>query len=420
MMFELISDASAHYIAGVILLVLLSYMPILSIGITNHERRVLIFVLFVVVTAHHFLSLWNIFYWPLPGADLDAFNFHRNAQNGVTRGEIPKIAIGTDLYEYILYRFYSLFGDKLLIGQLVSVVLASVGCVAVLHMARSLNITNFKLLVMLIVMVGLAPSFLYFTSLTFRESFQVLFFIIGVAFALLAVRRKSLNLLFFAMISLVTMGLFHHMLLVVAVILSLIMAIFYAYINRKEISHPYIGLIVIASIIIFSGYWIIISAPVTGGNDYLRILRETGGFIEMIDRYRGSVEETLPRSTFGYSVNTDSISKLIIGLSKSYISYLFGPDIMSLKGAVDIVPFVNSLWRIISIFFIAFLIIRYNFKLKWEFLYLGVNYFIMTFIWSVGTTNYGQALRHNALTDWMLALMLIYLISYEREGFQEK
>jgi len=35
-----------------------------------------------------------------------------------------------------------------------------------------------------------------------------------------------------------------------------------------------------------------------------------------------------------------------------------------------------------------------------------VLYLLMTFIWSLGTTNYGQAIRHHVLSNWLLIVLL--------------
>jgi len=39
--------------------------------------------------------------------------------------------------------------------------------------------------------------------------------------------------------------------------------------------------------------------------------------------------------------------------------------------------------------------------------YLLILYFVVTAMWSLGTTNYGQAFRHNSITDWILAIVLV-------------
>ena len=39
--------------------------------------------------------------------------------------------------------------------------------------------------------------------------------------------------------------------------------------------------------------------------------------------------------------------------------------------------------------------------------YLLIIYFVVTATWSLGTTNYGQAFRHNSITDWILAMVLV-------------
>jgi len=36
---------------------------------------------------------------------------------------------------------------------------------------------------------------------------------------------------------------------------------------------------------------------------------------------------------------------------------------------------------------------------------LLVLYLLMTMVWSLGTTNYGQAIRHHILSNWLLIVL---------------
>ena len=411
-MYDSIDDINYLSILKYLFLFILTYSPILLLLLNKKSTWLLILSVIFVISAHHLVSILNILYWPLPGADLDAFNFHQNAKNAVIDGKAPKVAVGTDFYEYVLYKIYLIFGSQLIIGQFVSIFLFSLSCIVIIYIASFLEITSINLLGLLVIMVGLVPSSLFFTSLTFRESFQVFLFVVGIAFSILSIKNKSFYMLLIASSSFIIMGFFHHILLFMAVLFILITMVFYILINRRMIHFPYLGLMIGSSVIVLSGYYLVIDAPVTGGNDYLRILRETGGILEMIERYRSAVEENLPRSAFGYSISVDSWSQLVVGLSRSYISYLFGPNIVSIERIIDFVPFANSLWRILVVISVVLFIIKSKFKIGWKFWYLVICFLVMSSLWSIGTTNYGQALRHNVLTDWLLAIIFIF-ISYQ-------
>ena len=91
---------------------------------------------------------------------------------------------------------------------------------------------------------------------------------------------------------------------------------------------------------------------------------------------------------------------------RSYVYYLLGPSVISIDKPIDIVPAINALGRLIVLVFLVILIFK-KVPMPSSILYLMIVYFFVTFLWSIGTTNFGQAFRHNSLTDWILALVFI-------------
>lgn len=401
--------------AGLLFLFFLSYVPLLAIAPYIREHKWLILsTLILVITAHQLLSAWNFWHWPLKGAELDAYYFHRNAESGIVLGgeeHRPVFAVGTKLYEYFLYRIYSIFGSCLLAGQMATVLISSISCVAVLRMAQLLKINNRVLLVLLILFVGLMPSFLFYLSLTFREPLQLLPFILGVGLMLRAIEIKSIGLFLLAAVCFVAMGLFHHVLLAAAFVFMLLALLFYLFVNRSSLHYLFLKLVLITGILLVVGYWLTTSIPVGYGNDYVQILRENGGILEMISYYRHAIEKGDPGSSYGFSIGVDTTAHFLKGLIRSYMNYLFAPTIMDIRGYADLVAFTNAVWRSLAVLIILYLLIKYRFKLTWQFSYLSINFFLMSFLWSIGTTNYGQAFRHNVISDWLLAVILIYVLS---------
>ena len=400
---------------GAIFLIVLSYLvPLLFSSIRSQKYCLTAF--YVVTTALHFVSLFNYVVFTLPGVDLDATTFSNNALGAAASGNAPALSVGTNAYEYILYLAYTVFGENKLVGQALSILASVTSCVFLLGIARHLNIKgNFSII--LLIIAGFTPSFLFYMSLTFREAFQLLGFICGIYFAYESFSNKSLVSLFVSSLFFVFMGIFHHILLGLSFILIVITLVFYfmySGLSKKQIIKNMILAIMGISVI---GYIVMVNIPAREGNDYIRKLRESGSVVKMVDQYRDRVEKNLPRSTYGFKVDTSSLAGAGYGLVISYLHYLYGPGIHSIDKAIDIVPALNAFGRLLVSLLLLYLLIK-RIRMPEGLGYLLIMYFVVTAMWSLGTTNYGQAFRHNSLTDWILAIVLV--IGIKAALFREK
>ncbi len=389
---------------GAIFLILFSYtVPLFLNSIRNDKYRLVAF--YIVITALQLVSLFNYFIFTLPGAGQDASTFSYNAQTAAINGVAPTFSVGTGVYEYILFLSYSIFGINKLVGQSISILAAIVSCIFILRIARHLDIQgNFATL--LLIIVGLTPSFLFYTPLTFREVFQLLGLVGGIYFAYRAFSGRSLTNLIISSVFFIFMGIFHHVLLALSFVLILITTVFY-FVYSGTPKNLIIKNIFLSSLaILVVGYIIVVNIPAGKGNDYIKILRESGGVVKMVGKYRNVVEDDLPRSTYGFKVNTTSLMSTGYGLSLSYVHYLYGPGIYSIEEAIDLLPSLNALGRLLATLLLLYLLIK-KVPMPPGLGYLLIMYLSVTAMWSIGTTNYGQAFRHNSLTDWMLAVILV-------------
>lgn len=386
---------------GALLLVIFSYALPYTV-FPFHQNRKIIISFYLVTSAHHIVSFTNYFILTLPGAGMDANTFHMFAMSSVEDGDIPGFSVGSGIYGIILSVSYHLFGANKLVGQSVSVVVAVLSLLFITKIAQHIKIDKNNI-TFVILAVGLTPSFLYFTSLTLREVFQVFGLVGGVLFTLEAITLKSRLKMLTSSFFFIFMGLFHHVLLALSFLLITLSLISYFIFTgasvKKIFSNALVSIIVIATL----GYISVVHVPAGRGNDYIKILKESDGIINMIDRYRSSIHGA--RSSYEYEVDAASSVKMSAGLVHSYIHYLFGPNISSLTKPIDIIPFVNSVGRLLIIVFIIFFILKKN-QLPSGSVYLLLIYFLLTSMWSLGTTNYGQAFRHNSITDWILVVLL--------------
>lgn len=135
----------------------------------------------ISLIGHHLISITNTYFFTLYGADVDAIGFHLTAQELVRSdqplwfSEFGDFEVGAKFYRYFLAGAYSLLGDSLLVGQGLSIVIYVLSSIIFLRLARSVG--QGKWLVPFMVLYGLLPPALVFTSITMREVYQMLFFL---------------------------------------------------------------------------------------------------------------------------------------------------------------------------------------------------------------------------------------------------
>lgn len=109
------------------------------------------------------------------------------------------------------------------LGQALSILVFTVVCLVWVRIPDILKIVNSQWL--LTILFALAPATLMLTSLTMRESFQLLFLISTVYFGLRFHQTAELRFIVCAIFSSMVMGLFHFALIVCAAILILIVTL---------------------------------------------------------------------------------------------------------------------------------------------------------------------------------------------------
>ncbi|MDZ7841077.1 MAG: hypothetical protein U5R46_09720 [Gammaproteobacteria bacterium] len=376
------------------------------------DLRPAIVPLILIAVLLNAVSLYNVIEGPLPGAQWDARSFHTEAESALRNGTWPEISIGTGVYTWLLTAVYRITGAELLAGQALSVIAGMAALLAVAAIARNLALTARPYaLVVAIAGCGLFPPFVFHSALTFREPFQLATLAWGIHFALAAHRQGEFRKLIPAVACFLFMGMFHHILLALAVVLA-VGSVFLVALSGSRQGRRSVYMFAFAGIVLVSGTYLVVKVPATGGNDYVNEIRKKGGILSALDEYRNDIEAREPRTSFGDEIDTTSTGPLATGLARNYFHYQFKPYVTDIELPADLVPFAASTARALCLLVILAAIATWRRDPRiW---YLVTVYVVMTFLWSVGTTNYGQAFRHHALTDWMVVLLACHLGSLWR------
>lgn len=367
------------------------------------SRKDVMVVFLVVVGALHAVSFVNVFSGPLPGAQWDARTFHHHAAQFAEAGQWPVLSIGTMVYEYILTGAYRLLGSHMLVGQSLSVLLATLALITVSAITVNLGVVDSRVRAGIILGVGLYPTFLYQNALTFREPYELLGLVLGVFFVLKALEEYKWRWVVGAVSSFVFMGLFHHVLLGICVLLICIFVVL-LYAPGMKSKRNYATVTILVAMITGVGYVAITNIPITLENDYIKKIRREQGLVEAIVQYRSSIESRDPRTSYDPGLDESSGPGLALAVANNYWNYLARPYISDLESAVDIIPFASSWVRVALLAFLLCVAMSRR-RLDRRIVFCACVYLVVTTVWSLGTTNYGQAFRHHALTDWLLVVM---------------
>lgn len=393
---------------GAVSLVLASFLLILLVH-PRWESTGLCVAFLAVVGALHAVSLTNAFFGPLPGAEWDARSFHHQAAQLADIDTWPVLSIGTKLYEYILTAAYRLFGSHILVGQSLSVLVTTVTLMTMSAVAANLGVTDSRTRAGMILVAGLFPTFLYHNALTFREPYELLGLMLAVLCVLKALEEHRPAWISGAVLGLLFMGLFHHILLGISVLLICIFILF-LYVPGLNSKRHLVVMITAIVMIGGTGYVVITNAPITMENDYIKKIRQEQSIVDAIVKYRSQIESRQPRTSFNLDVDTSSGSGVAKGAVHNYWNYLGRPYVSDLESAADLVPFASTAARILLLVFLLWHVVSNRRVVNAKTAFCIITYFVITMVWSLGTTNYGQAFRHHALTDWLLVLLTGYVL----------
>lgn len=367
-------------------------------GITAHQFRLRpaeTWILVLVILAHHVASLYHVHVWPLPSSETDANTFHTLAFNRLSRGEGMDFTIGTGAYVSILFAVYSVAGKSLLTGQYFSALIGSAAIAGFTALIARLEIDR-RLWVWCLLLFAWTPSFLLHTTLTVREGVQLALLIAGTLACLTAIRTPSLPALTIAWMFWLATGLLHQVMLFYAAVLMAGSGTVYWFSLRHRSS---LRLAVVLAAAIVVAVTALVSVPAKYEDSYLDDLHH--GFTEAVVDYRDSIDKANPRTGYGFRVPLDSYEEFFLGLARSYVHYQFGPLWRWPTEPADWILVGEALMRTLGTAWLLYAIAVCRSR-RGVLAVLMLGYFGMTLLWSMGTTNYGQAFRHHLLSNWML------------------
>lgn len=378
------------------LLLISSFLMIVFVR-EARERPGVTLALFFVLVLHHLVALTNAYIATTIGAEGDATGLHEIAAGlSETLKYTP--------YDQFLKFFYNLFGASHLFGEELSVAAFLVSCFVFLKICRLLDLSEWA--APLLVLFGALPSMVFFGSVTLREPWQILFFILAVYYGLLFhLRGKKPGLLLSAIFAL-AMGPFHVGLLVYAGFMIFIMSYWLMYRNKDclLVSKRRVIVAVVLLLLFLTGMLGI--QLLTQMHEYsgLKSLSDMG-IIGAVKSYRTGGMSIYARTNYAVALDASSWSSLASSASLIFMYYMFAPFPWQVENFMDLYAASESVLRLCLIIFAIVAWRRAAGVQRRAFTLLLLLYFAMEFLWSVGTMNYGTAMRHHIVGYWIIVIM---------------
>jgi hypothetical protein len=390
------------------LFIFLSFFIIYKFWKIKKDKKLTLAVGFVLLL-HYFIAIINTYFFTFPGAEPDPINFQGLAIEWAVSGKWI-FSFGANFYEQLLGIFYRIFGPSQLFGEELSIFAFLLSCFVLIKIIELLNISKYTMLLLLI--YGLLPTNLIFCSKNLRESYQILFFMLSVYWGLRFHLKPAKGAMTFCVFSAFIMGLFHEALILYALFLVPVLFLFFPQQISGSLSNRWCfskrrWILFGLALIIVVGIFII------GDLNNVKGLGVTGAFLsgkglKYAAEYRIKLMfENAPdaRANYGIMLNTSFVITLIRSTLLMFVYYLFAPFPWQVSNWLDIYGVAESLLRFALILFgILFCSRAEGIQRRIWGLFL-IIYFSMTFLWAIGTVNYGTSIRHHVLTNWIIIIL---------------
>lgn len=377
--------------------------------------------LIFILSLHHLVSIFNAYITPTIGASEDAQAFFKTAAVIAQNINDWHFTVGAPFYRFFLAIFYKVLGTSIFLSQELSIFAFLLSCFVFIKISKLLGYCDH--IGSLLLLFGCLPSMVFLGSITLRESWLILFFMLSIFFYLSYLRSEKLYYFLACVFSAIIMSLFHEA-LVLFLFLYLSLIIIWQSINCFQ--HFSFGslkrsLTNIVFIFISVGiYYSILQNMLTNATELEAFHSITGGkALSFVNHFRayGISANAHARANYGVLLDASSHFDFLLTFFPTYFYYLFAPFPYQISNWLDVYAFFESIFRC-TLIISAIITWKNSTTNKPQVFFLLVIYFMMSGLWSLGTMNYGTSIRHNLISYWILVLLLgpniNFVLSYVR------
>ena len=347
---------------------------------------------------HIAVAIWNSFFGPSFGADIDAAGFHAGAV-AYSKG-LNFVLYPTEFYTYALGIIYRWVADSLLLGSLLSCAAWSASAVVLLKMMRLLSLSAYSQFQAMLI-YALLPSAILITSVTLREAYQLLALNLAVYSALRIYMHQSRAHWTVLLFAVALMGLLHYGLLVVGILIACIAGVlsFFKGRNRGALIR-FTFFLVLSTVAIYITLFLLLNV----------VLNESNGLAAVIQSRQDSWQQ-ISRAYYSIGVKITSDSDILLFIPVALFHYFFQPMPWHITTIADLGLFFENILRAFLLWKVLLNLYQLPSQRRAPVLVVFACYLIAETLWAVGTINWGTAARHH-----VPSLGLLVLAAYAGSG----
>lgn len=347
-----------------------------------------------------FVAIWNGFYGPSPGADLDALGFNGLASAVATTGDLDEFYIGYTPYTNLLGIFYGLTYNHIFIGSLLSCLTWWLSAY-ILCQSFNLLCVDERQIYKAMLIYALLPSSIFMTSITIREPYQLFFVNLAIYSTLNIYLQKTVRHWAALIIAIAGAGSLHGALLFFGILLFTGTLMLVAMRGKKRISWTKLVLMGIsAAVILWYGFSLF--------SNYSYDLNE--GLEGAIGAYQQDLLSVDARTHYKSYGDLSGVGSMFLFIPVGLFQYMFEPFPWHISASSDGVSLLENILRGYLILK-AWRAVRTAPAQKSRVLFfVFLSYLVMETIWSVGTVNWGTSIRHH-IPAFGLLLLAAYAVS---------
>jgi len=322
---------------------------------------------------------------------------------------------GATFYSALLAIIFKITTPDMLLSNLSSTFFSILTCILFARFLKLLNIQKTNALILL-VLFSFFPATLVFGSITLREPLQLLTLMASLFYLIKIYRNNYISLIehivFF--ISIILLGLLHYSLVYISCLILCI------YIYQNILTHTFYSktsILLSVFILFFITVDIIFYSRVIDSSNKTsieidrKVLAEFAidsvnlvKLMEKINQYRiRGGTDSIGDTNYYILFDTSTIFSSIKSFVQIYTTYMFKPYIYEINSLPTFYAAAESFIRISLILLVLITLISKR-RLTNYTLILILVFFTISIMWSLGTFNFGTAVRHHILTNWMLIL----------------
>ncbi len=351
----------------------------------RRDRR-LAAVLVLVILAHAGVAVVDGLIATIPGAEFDAIRYH-NEGAAFAHAYAVDAGIAPSLTEYsvVLGYLYAAAGVSMFLGNAMSVMAFALGALVLIAIMRELDLRHRA---GTIVLFGLMPAGVMFMSVTLREAYMQLFLLLA-TLATLRIRRDGLRWLPLVLVASVGLAVSHNGFALYGgfvVITSLTWGLRRGPSRRSW--KQLFGLACATALVVFA----VSRAP--GTDDTIAAV--TGGkAFEFADAYRLGAIRAEARTTYYLRLDPSSPLAFVASVPIVFVEYMVAPLPWQIGNMLDLDAFLESIVRLVLIVASVTAWRRARGLVRSQLALLIWLYLGMELLWSLGTVNWGTAIRHH-------------------------